>query len=214
MSASPHGVDGSPRLPGAGARVVLIDNYDSFAHNLMQALWGLGAEVEVVRNDAITVAEVQAKRPTHVVLSPGPGRPEVARDFGVCADLIDTLTAVPTLGVCLGHQGIGWRMGGAVVRAPSIVHGKVDHIQHRGTGLFEGLPRPLPVMRYHSLVLDGARIPQSLERTAWTTDGLVMALRHRSRPLWGVQFHPESIGTPDGPGLLANFLRRRPLDQP
>ena len=187
-------------------RVLLIDNYDSFAHNLMQALWGLGAEVQVVRNDRITLEEAVARRPTHVVLSPGPGRPEVPRDFGVCAALIDHLTATPLLGVCLGHQGIAWRMGGAVVRAPSIVHGKVEPISHDGQGLFAGLPDPLPVMRYHSLMADPQRIPADLEVSARAGDGVVMGLRHRHRPLFGVQFHPESIGTPDGPTLLANFL--------
>ena len=197
-------------LPGDGARVLLIDNYDSFAHNLMQALWGLGAEVTVVRNDAIDLAGARAAHPTHVVLSPGPGRPDVARDFGVCADLIDHLTDTPILGVCLGHQGIAWRMGGVVVRAPEIVHGKIDTITHDGTGLFAGLPQPMPVMRYHSLVADAARLPDCLRVTARTSSGLVMAMRHRSRPLFGVQFHPESIGTPDGPALLARFLRVRP----
>jgi anthranilate synthase/aminodeoxychorismate synthase-like glutamine amidotransferase len=197
-------------LPGVGARVLLIDNYDSFAHNLMQALWGLGAEVTVVRNDAIDRSGAVAADPTHVVLSPGPGRPEVPRDFGVCADLIDHLTDTPLLGVCLGHQGIAWRMGGAVVRAPEIVHGKVDRITHDGEGLFAGLPQPLPVMRYHSLTVDADRLPDCLTVTARTAGGLVMGLRHRARPLFGVQFHPESIGTPDGPSLLANFLAVRP----
>ncbi len=187
-------------------RVLLIDNYDSFAHNLMQALWALGAEVRVVRNDRITLAEARDWAPSHVVLSPGPGRPDVPRDFGVCADLIDHFTDVPTLGVCLGHQGIAWRLGGVVVRAPEIVHGKVDHVQHDGRGLFAGLPQPMPVMRYHSLVAQRSDLPDVLEVSATTVDGLVMGLRHRSRPLFGVQFHPESIGTPDGPALLANFL--------
>lgn len=188
-------------------RVVLIDNYDSFAHNLMQALWTLGAEVEVLRNDAVTVAEVVARQPTHVVLSPGPGRPEVPRDFGVCAGLIDTLVDTPLLGVCLGHQGICWRLGGEVVRAPRIVHGKVDHIQHNSSTLFSGLPNPLPVMRYHSLVARRDALPACLRVTAETDQGLVMAVEHVSRPLFGLQFHPESIGTPQGPSLLAHFLR-------
>lgn len=186
--------------------VLLIDNYDSFTHNLMQQLWGLGADVEVVRNDALSLADVQALAPSHVVLSPGPGRPENRRDFGICTQVIDTLTTTPILGVCLGHQGIGHRTGAKVVRAPSIVHGKVDRVQHHGEGLFAGLPNPLPVMRYHSLILERDSLPSALQITAETDDGLVMGIRHRSRPLFGIQFHPESIGTPDGDGLIARFL--------
>ncbi len=186
--------------------VLLIDNYDSFSHNLMQQIWGLGATVRVVRNDAISLAEIRALAPSHVVISPGPGRPDVPRDFGVCRDVIDALVDVPVLGVCLGHQGIGWRMGGQVVAAPEIVHGKTAQITHDGRGLFTGLPAPLTVMRYHSLVVDRDAVPDCLAVTATTPDGLVMGLRHRSRPLMGLQFHPESIGTPDGDGLLRNFL--------
>jgi len=189
--------------------VLLIDNYDSFTFNLVQQLQGLGAEVVVHRNDRIDLPAIRALGPTHVVLSPGPGRPDHPRDFGVCRPIIDHLTHTPILGVCLGHQGIGWRMGGQVVAAPTIVHGKTDRITHSGIGLFAGLPHPLTVMRYHSLVVDRASLPDSLVVTAENADGLIMAMRHRTRPLFGVQFHPESIGTPDGDALLRNFLAIR-----
>lgn len=186
--------------------VLLIDNYDSFTHNLLQQLWGLGAEVSVVRNDRIDLATIRDRAPSHIVLSPGPGRPDHPRDFGVCRDIIDHLPGVPTLGVCLGHQGIGWRMGGRVVPAPDIVHGKTDTISHHSTGLFAGLPRPLTVMRYHSLMVERETLPDCLYVTAENDDGIIMGLAHRARPLYGLQFHPESIGTPDGDGLIANFL--------
>ncbi|MCB9688183.1 MAG: aminodeoxychorismate/anthranilate synthase component II [Alphaproteobacteria bacterium] len=186
--------------------VVLVDNYDSFTHNLVQHLRTLDATVTVVRNDAVDLDGLRALAPTHVVLSPGPGRPEVREDFGVCGDVIDALVDVPVLGVCLGHQGIGWRLGGRVVRAPSIVHGKTDRVAHDGTGLFAGLPDPLTVMRYHSLVIERSSVPDGLRVTATNGEGLVMAVAHVDRPLFGVQFHPESIGTPDGLGLLRNFL--------
>lgn len=191
-------------------RVLLIDNYDSFTHNLYQALCVVGPPgtlVRVVRNDAIDLAGVLAWAPTHLVLSPGPGRPEVPADFGICAAIIDTLA--PTrriLGVCLGHQGLVWRLGGAVVRAPRVMHGKTDVLTHSGKGLFAGLPQPLSVMRYHSLVVDETRLPAALAVTARNAEGLVMAVAHRQWPVFGVQFHPESIGTPEGPALLANFL--------
>lgn len=190
-------------------KVVLVDNYDSFTHNLVQQLWGLGAEVVVLRNDAVELDGIRALEPTHVVLSPGPGRPENPRDFGVCREVIDQLVDVPTLGVCLGHQGIGWRMGGRVVRAPAIVHGKVDKVMHDHAGLFAGLPDPLPVMRYHSLVVERSSLPPCLEVTAETEDHLVMGIQHVSRPLFGLQFHPESIGTPLGDALMRNFLEVR-----
>lgn len=190
------------------AKVLLVDNYDSFTHNLYQALAILGAQVEVHRNDAIDLAAARALAPSHIVLSPGPGHPENARDFGICGALVDALKGqVPILGVCLGHQGIAHRLGAPVVRAPSIWHGKVDEVQHDGQGLFAGLPQPMDVMRYHSLVVDADAMPAELEITARNAEGLVMAYRHRRLPLVGVQFHPESIGTPDGPALLANFLR-------
>jgi anthranilate synthase component 2 len=184
--------------------ILVIDNYDSFTYNLVQALGELGADLEVHRNDKITVAEVAAKDPAGIVLSPGPGRPEVA---GCCCELIDVLAVqVPILGVCLGHQAIAATLGGSVVRAPEVVHGKTGPVHHGGDHLFAGLPDPLEATRYHSLVVAREDLPAALEVTAWTQDGLIMGLRHRDLPLHGVQFHPESIATVDGPALLANFL--------
>ncbi len=188
-------------------RVLLIDNYDSFTHNLYQMLGELGAEVLVHRNDAIDLDGARALEPTHLVLSPGPGHPKHERDFGICGPIIDELApTLPTLGVCLGHQGIAHRLGGEVVRAHCIKHGKVDCIRHNGQDIFAGLAQELEVMRYHSLVVAPESLPAELEATAHTSDGTIMALRHRSHPLVGLQFHPESNGTPLGPALLANFL--------
>lgn len=190
------------------SRVLLIDNYDSFTYNLYQYLGELGAETLVYRNDAITFEQAQSLRPDHVVISPGPGHPGTPRDFGVCTEiLLKMAPTVPTLGVCLGHQGMAHHLGGKVVRAPQIVHGKTDRIEHDGAGLFAGLPQPLTVMRYHSLVVSDEGLPECLEVSARTADGLIMAMRHRDWPLVGMQFHPESIGTPEGHGLLRNFLK-------
>jgi anthranilate synthase component 2 len=188
--------------------VLLIDNYDSFTHNLYQLIGALGAEVRVVRNDAMTIEEIAAMGPSHIVLSPGPGHPGNERDFGVCGAVLDRLAAtVPTLGVCLGHQGLAHRLGGTVVRAPEIVHGKTSVIRHDGTGVFAGLPAEIEVMRYHSLTVEVASVPDVLVCNATTTDGaVIMGLRHREWPLHGLQFHPESIGTPDGTALLRTFL--------
>jgi anthranilate synthase/aminodeoxychorismate synthase-like glutamine amidotransferase len=184
--------------------LLLIDNYDSFTYNLYQYLAELGAEPLVRRNDEITVAEAEALHPTYLVLSPGPCTP---REAGVCVALIQTLgPRVPTLGVCLGHQCIGVAFGGVVVRAPAPVHGKVSQISHRGVGVFRGLPSLFAATRYHSLVVERATLPAELEMTAETDDGLVMGLRHRTYPIEGVQFHPESILTREGKRLLANFL--------
>jgi anthranilate synthase component 2 len=187
---------------------LIVDNYDSFTYNLYQYLGELGAEVIVKRNDEIDLAGIEALAPSHVVLSPGPGSPDNDRDFGVCKDVVTKLSQrVPTLGVCLGHQGIIHHLGGRVVRAPTIVHGKTSVVRHDFSRLFTGLPELIEVMRYHSLI--GARdsIPSSLMVTAETvSDGLVMAVMHRSWPLYGIQFHPESIGTPAGKKILANFL--------
>ena len=189
-------------------RVLLVDNYDSFTHNLFQLLRVAGAEVRVERNDAITLADVEAHAPSHVVLSPGPGHPDSPRDFGVSRDVIVRCsTRVPILGVCLGHQGIAAVAGARVVRAPAPQHGKTDRVHHDGTGLFQGLPSPLEVMRYHSLVVDEATLPATLRVTGRTADGLIMALAHVALPMAGVQFHPESIGTPEGGALIDNFLR-------
>ena len=188
--------------------VLLIDNYDSFTHNLAQMIGALGYACDVVRNDAITLDEVAERATVAIVLSPGPGHPNNARDFGVCAPIIDALSAnTPTLGVCLGHQGIAARFGADVVRAPSVMHGKTSRVVHDGTSVFEGLPTTLEVMRYHSLVVDEATLSPAFRVTARTaSDGLLMGIAHRERPLHGVQFHPESIGTPLGSAMLRTFL--------
>lgn len=187
-------------------RVLVIDSYDSFVYNLVQYLGELGAEPIVVRNDQLTVEEALALEPDGVLLSPGPGRPE---DAGIICDAIPAFAAagVPVLGVCLGHQAIGHVYGGAVVRAPTLMHGKTSPIEHEGAGVFEGLPSPLIATRYHSLVIDPETMPTCLEVTA-TCDGTVMGVRHRELPIEGVQFHPESILTGAGHDLLRNFLRR------
>lgn len=191
-------------------RVLVIDNYDSFTYNLYQYLAELGADAIVVRNDAIDLDGIREHAPSHIVLSPGPGHPERPRDFGICADVITHLVDTPILGVCLGHQGIAHHLGGRVVRAPEIVHGKTDGVVHDGVDLFAGLPAPLTVMRYHSLVVEPESLPPTLRITAYNPTGLIMGLAHRTRPLFGVQFHPESIGTPEGRRLLANFLAIAP----
>ena len=187
--------------------LLLIDNYDSFTWNLVHYLGELGAEVRVVRNDALDVQAAMGLRPAGIVLSPGPCDPDQA---GICLPL--TLAAaeagVPLLGVCLGHQTIGQAFGGKVVRAGQIVHGKTDLMHHDGRGVFAGLPSPLRATRYHSLVVDRATLPPALEVTAWTADGTIMGLRHRDRPIEGVQFHPESIASEHGHALLGAFLAR------
>ncbi len=186
------------------AMLLLIDNYDSFTFNLFHFLGDVGAEAEVVRNDALTVAEALDRRPEAIVLSPGPCDPDRA---GICLDLIAAAAGrVPILGVCLGHQAIGQAFGGRIVRAPEPWHGKVDAIYHTGTDLFAGVPSPFRATRYHSLVVERASLPQILEVTAWNDAGLVMGLRHRVFPIYGVQFHPESIASEHGHRLLANFL--------
>lgn len=189
-------------------RVLIIDNYDSFVYNLYQRLGELGAKPVVHRNDAITLDEVRRMAPDAIILSPGPGRPENARDFGVCADILRELSpTTPTLGVCLGHQGIGTRFGGRVGHAARLVHGKVSRITHDGRTIFEGLPNPLVGGRYHSLAIERDSVPPELEVSATAEDGEIMAVRHRAQPIEGVQFHPESILTPEGPALLRNFLK-------
>jgi anthranilate synthase/aminodeoxychorismate synthase-like glutamine amidotransferase len=186
-------------------KVLLLDNYDSFTYNLYQYLGELGAEVEVARNDQIGVEEALARRPDRIVISPGPGNPDQA---GISLELIRRCPeSLPLLGVCLGHQALGQAFGGKVVRAPSLMHGKTSEIEHDGRTLFAGLPRPFTATRYHSLVVAGDSVPDCLEVSAWTADGVVMGLRHKSRPLEGVQFHPESIMTTAGKDLLKNFLR-------
>ncbi|MBI2408973.1 MAG: aminodeoxychorismate/anthranilate synthase component II [Gemmatimonadetes bacterium] len=188
--------------------ILVIDNYDSFTYNLVQYLGELGETLRVERNDALSVDDVAALRPSAIVLSPGPGVPA---DAGITVPVIQRLGAtVPMLGVCLGHQAIGEAYGGRVIRAPrGVMHGKTSDILHDATGLFEGLPSPLRVMRYHSLVVEHATLPASLEVTARAADdpSEIHALRHRQHPVWGVQFHPESILTQDGKQMLVNFLR-------
>jgi anthranilate synthase component 2 len=190
-----------------GARVVVIDNYDSFVYNLVQYLGELGAEPVVHRHDAVDLAGLRALEPDAVLVSPGPGRPE---DAGVSNDAIREFAArgVPVLGVCLGHQCIGQLYGGRVVRAPQVMHGKTSVVRHDGRGVFAGLPSPFTATRYHSLVVDRDSVPDELEISAETDDGLVMGLRHRELPVEGVQFHPEAILTEAGHDLLANFLAR------
>jgi anthranilate synthase component 2 len=186
------------------ARVVVIDNYDSFVYNLVQYLGELGATPLVHRHDELTVDDVVALEPDAVVISPGPGRPE---DAGISNAVIERMAGeTPLLGVCLGHQCIGQVFGGSVVRAPAIVHGKTSQVHHRGQGVLAGLPDPFEATRYHSLVVDRETLPPELEVTAETDDGTVMAIRHRRFAVEGVQFHPESILTRAGKQLLANFL--------
>ena len=185
-------------------RVLVIDNYDSFVYNLVQELGELGADPVVHRNDAIDVDGIRAAAPDAVLISPGPGRPE---DAGVSLAVIEELAGeLPILGVCLGHQAIGQAFGGEIVRAPTLMHGKTSAIHHDGAGVFAGLPDPLTATRYHSLVVEPESVPDVLEVTARTSDGVIMGLRHRTLAVEGVQFHPESLLTPEGPSLLANFL--------
>ena len=186
--------------------ILLLDNYDSFTYNLYQYLSELGAQVEVVRNDQVTVEDVEEMAPERIVVSPGPCTPSEA---GISNDLILRLgPRVPILGVCLGHQCIGQAFGGRVDRAGEIMHGKTSIIHHDGKGLLTGLPDPLEAIRYHSLAVYREGLPDSLEVTAWTDSGLIMGIRHRQHPIEGVQFHPESIMTPQGKDLLRNFLQR------
>ncbi len=184
--------------------ILVIDNYDSFTYNLVHYLNELGAETQVVRNDALSVEEALGLKPAGVLLSPGPCTPNEA---GICLDLLgrapDTL---PIFGVCLGHQAIGQAFGGEVVRAKAVMHGKTSPIHHNGKGVFKGLKNPLTATRYHSLAVEKGVLPEALEITAWTDDGEIMGLQHRTRPIQGVQFHPESIATECGHDLLANFL--------
>jgi anthranilate synthase component II len=185
-------------------RIVLVDNYDSFVYNLAQYLAELGRPPLVVRNDQVTVPEVLLQEPAGVVISPGPCGPKEA---GISTELIRTASPyLPILGVCLGHQCLGHAFGAAVVRAPRPVHGKTALIRHDGQGVFRGLPLPFRATRYHSLIVDPLSLPAELEACAWNEEGLLMGLRHRSRPLVGVQFHPESVMTEHGHALLSNFL--------
>lgn len=185
--------------------ILLIDNYDSFTYNLYQYLCALGQEVVVKRNDGISIAEVKKMKPDRIVLSPGPGHPAVKRDFGVCSDILAQMQETPVLGVCLGHQGMILHFGGKVVKNTPM-HGKTSMVEHDGKGLFEGVPSPVRVMRYHSFV--GVDIPDCLEVTATSIDDKqVMGVRHKSLPMFGLQFHPESIQTSHGMEMLGNFLK-------
>ncbi len=186
--------------------ILLIDNYDSFTYNLVHFLGEVGAETAVYRNDAITVGEALDMRPRGIVLSPGPCTPNEA---GVCVELVTAAAKanIPLLGVCLGHQSIGAAFGAEIVRAPQLMHGKTDEIFHDGEGLFAALPSPFTATRYHSLMIDEDTLPGELAVTARTSDNLIMAVQHRRKPIFGVQFHPESIATEHGHALLQNFLR-------
>lgn len=185
--------------------ILLVDNYDSFTWNLVHLLGELGARVRVIRNDAMSAAQAIALEPAGIVLSPGPCDPDRA---GICLDLVAAAATarVPLLGVCLGHQAIGQTFGGRVERCHEIVHGKAGHIHHRGEGVFSGLPSPLSATRYHSLIVARDGLPDDLRVTAWLENGTIMGLAHRTLPIEGVQFHPESIASPDGRALVSTFL--------
>ena len=186
------------------SRVLLLDNYDSFTFNLAQALMVLGAEVHVHRNDQITIEACEALEPTHVVISPGPGRPEAA---GISVELIQhSLGRWPLLGVCLGHQALAASLGGSVVHAPRLMHGKSTPVSHDGRQEYAGVSEPFQAARYHSLIVTEPDLPAALEVSARTDEGEVMGIRHRTLPVFGVQFHPESVLCPEGPRILANFL--------
>ncbi|MFA5260712.1 MAG: aminodeoxychorismate/anthranilate synthase component II [Candidatus Omnitrophota bacterium] len=187
--------------------ILVIDNYDSFTYNLVQYFGELKADVAVYRNDALTVAKIKKMRPERIVISPGPGRPEGA---GISVKVIQAVAGeIPVLGVCLGHQAIGYAYGGKIIHAKRLMHGKTSEIVHDGKGIFDKVDNPFPATRYHSLVLDPGTLPECLEVIAWTRDRdkEIMALRHKTYPLWGVQFHPESILTREGKTILANFLK-------
>jgi anthranilate synthase/aminodeoxychorismate synthase-like glutamine amidotransferase len=188
--------------------IVVIDNYDSFTYNLVQYLGELGAQVAVYRNDEIRVDEVRALAPEGILISPGPGNPDEA---GITLELLAKLSSeTPILGVCLGHQSIGQAFGSRVVRAPRLMHGRTSPILHDGTGVFEKLPSPFTATRYHSLIVDRETLSDALRVTAWTAEGEIMGLAHRTLPVEGVQFHPESFLTEHGHAMLENFLRRLP----
>lgn len=187
----------------ANLSILVVDNYDSFTYNLVHLLSSRGCDVKVRRNDAVTADEALAAGPDAILISPGPGRPA---DAGVSEELIRRCGSIPLLGVCLGHQAIGEVFGGAIVEAPRLMHGKTSEIRHDGHGVFRGLPQPFAATRYHSLVVDPSSVPDELEVTATTDDGVIMGLRHRTRPLEGIQFHPESILTTSGPSLVENWI--------
>ncbi len=189
-------------------KTLIIDNYDSFTFNLFQYIGELGGNPIVQRNDQVSLAEIAKISPTHIIISPGPGRPDDSDYFGINLEVIHQLSPkIPTLGVCLGHQGICYAFGGSVVRAPQIMHGKTSEVRHDKKGLFKGIKSPLTAMRYHSLIVDKKNMPKCLRITATEVQsGIVMAVQHEKYPLFGIQFHPESIGTPTGKQILQNFL--------
>ena len=185
---------------------LMIDNYDSFTYNLVQYLSSLGQEVKVFRNDLISVDKIRQLKPKKIVISPGPGRPEGA---GISCETIRRFAGlIPILGVCLGHQAIGYVYGGRITHARQLMHGKTSKIYHNNDAIFKGIPNPFEATRYHSLVVEKKTFPKALEITAWTREGEIMGLKHKKYPVWGVQFHPESVLTKSGMDLLANFLRQ------
>jgi len=191
-------------------KTLIIDNYDSFTFNLFQMLGELGANPIVRRNDELSLSEIKKLKPSHIVISPGPGVPSDAKYFGINSEVIKKLTNIPILGICLGHQGICHVLGGKVVRAPEIRHGKTSQISHDKKGLFQGISSPLEGMRYHSLIAERKSIPSELKISAEEKKSkIVMAVQHKERPLFGIQFHPESVGTPTGKKILGNFLKSK-----
>ncbi|HOW34878.1 MAG TPA: aminodeoxychorismate/anthranilate synthase component II [Candidatus Omnitrophota bacterium] len=187
--------------------ILVIDNYDSFTYNLVQYLGELGAQLKVYRNDKITLEQIKKLKPDKILISPGPGRPE---DAGISVSLIRELSAqLPILGVCLGHQAIGYAFGGKIIQAKRLMHGKTSKIYHNKKGIFKSVENPFEATRYHSLVIDPRNLPECLELTAWTNDKEIMGVKHKKFPLWGVQFHPESILTKSGKDILSNFLALR-----
>ncbi len=185
--------------------VLLIDNYDSFTYNLYQYIGEIEKDVKVVRNDKITVDQVKEMKPNKIVISPGPGRPE---NVGVCVDLIKRIKDIPILGICLGHQAIGYAYGGKIIHAPEIKHGKTSKIIHENRYIFENVKNPFIAMRYHSLIIERSTIPKTLVITAQTDDGIVMGIRHKTYPVYGLQFHPESIMTEYGKQMIENFISK------
>lgn len=191
----------------ASIRTVIIDHYDSFTHLLSQYIGELNGNPVVLQHDQCSLSQVKRLKPTHIVLSPGPGTVENSKDFRIGFSLIKAFyQQIPILGVCLGHQGIVRFFGGKIVRAPKVMHGKRGRIHHTGEGIFKGLPNSLEVMRYHSLIASRKKFPSELKVTARTSDNLIMGVEHRQAPVYGVQFHPESIGTPNGKEIIKNFL--------
>lgn len=186
--------------------ILMIDNYDSFTYNLVQYLGALGQDIKVYRNDKLTLNQINKLKPRKIVISPGPGRPEGA---GISVDVIRKFSGkIPILGVCLGHQAIGYAYGGRIINAKKLMHGKTSLIYHNKKAIFNGIPNPFEATRYHSLIVDKKTLPQCLEVIAWTKDGEIMGLKHKDFLLWGVQFHPESVLTKSGKDILANFIKQ------